>query len=54
MLVKDSENEKREIYGVVKDIESKGTAVINTKEGEIRRAIAQLIPLAGHCLVTQK
>ena len=54
VLVKDSENEKRGIYGVVKDIESKRTAVINSKKGEIRRAIAQLIPLAGHCLVTQK
>ena len=54
VLVKDSENEKRGIYGVVTKLESEGTAIINTRKGEIKRAISQLIPLAAHCLVTHK
>ena len=36
VLVKDSENEKRGIYGVVTKLESEGTAVINTRKGEIK------------------
>ena len=54
VLVKDSKNEKRGIYGVVTKLESEGTAIINTRKGEIKRAISQLIPLAAQCLVTHK
>ena len=54
VLVKDSENEKRGIYGVIDSFESEGTVMIRTKKGIIMRAVAQLIPLAGNCLVTQK
>ena len=54
VLVKDSENEKRGIYGVLNKLESEGTAIITTRKGEIKRAISQLIPLAAHCLVNHK
>ena len=54
VLIKDSENEKRGTYGVVTKLESERTAIINTKKGEVRKAISQLIPLAGHCLVSYK
>ena len=32
----------------------KNTAKLNTKKGEMRRAVNQLIPLAGHCLAKEK
>ena len=54
VLVKDSENEKRGIYGVIDVFESEGTVKIRTKKGMIKRAVAQLIPLAGDCLANQK
>ena len=54
VLVKDSENEKRGIYGVIDAFESEGTVRIRTKKGIIKRAVAQLIPLAGDCLANKK
>ena len=54
VLVKDSENEKRGIYGVIDGFESEGTVKVRTKKGIIKRAVAQLIPLAGDCLAKQK
>ena len=54
VLVKDSENEKRGIYGVIDSFESEGTVKVRTKKGIIKRAVAQLIPLAGDCLAKQK
>ena len=54
MLVKDSENEKRGVYGVIDSFESKGTVKVRTRKGIIKRAVAQLIPLAGDCLAKQK
>ena len=49
VLVKNTDNEKRGTYDVIRDLDG-NTAMIKTKKGEMRRAVNQLIPLAGHCL----
>ena len=49
VLVKNTDGEKRGTYGVIRELEG-NTATVNTKKGEIKRAVSQLIPLAGHCL----
>ena len=51
VLIKNTDNEKQGIYGVVYEIEDNSTATIRTKKGMMRRAICQLIPLAGSSLV---
>ena len=53
VLIKNTDNEKTGTYGVIKEMESKVTARIKTKKGEVRRAISQLIPLAGECLAKE-
>ena len=49
VLVRNTDGEKRGTYGVIRELEG-NTATVKTKKGEIRRAVSQLIPLAGHCL----
>ena len=46
-MIKNTDNEKMGTYGVVRKLEDDSSAIINTKKGIIRRAICQLIPLAG-------
>ena len=49
VLVRNTDGEKRGTYGVIRDLDG-NTATVKTKKREIRRAVNQLIPLAGHCL----
>ena len=51
VLIKASDFTKRGIYGVISQIDSEGTATMRTKEGEMKRAISQLCPLAGSHLM---
>ena len=51
VLIKNTDNEKQGIYGVIYEIEDKSTATIRTRKGMMRRALCQLIPLAGSSLV---
>ena len=53
VLIRNTDNEKTGTYGVIKEMESKVTARIKTKKGEVRRAISQLNPLAGECLAKE-
>ena len=50
VLVKTSDFTKRGMYGVITEIHGEGTATVHTKDGDIKRAIGQLCPLAGDCL----
>ena len=50
VLIKTSDFTKRGIYGVITEIHSEGTATVRTKDGDMKRAIGQLCPLAGNCL----
>ena len=52
VLIKSTDNEKRGTYGVISELD-KNTAKVNTKKGEMKRAVNQLIPLAGHCLAKE-
>ena len=51
VLIKNTENEKMGTYGVVQKVEDDSSATIKTKRGIVRRALCQLIPLAGSHLV---
>ena len=50
VLVKTSDFTKRGTYGVITEIHGEGTATVRTKEGDMKRAIGQLCPLAGNYL----
>ena len=54
VLIKNTENEKHGTYGVIMEIENRSTATIRTRKGLMRRALCQLIPLAGSCLVRKR
>ena len=47
VLVKTSDFTKRGVYGVITEIHGEGTATVHAKEGDLRRAIVQLCPLAA-------
>ena len=51
VLIKTSDFTKRGVYGVIREVNSEGTATIMTKEGEMKTAISQLCPLAGSHLM---
>ena len=51
VLVKRSDFTKRGTYGVITEIHGEGTATVHTKDGDLRRAIGQLCPLAGSHLM---
>ena len=51
MLIRNTDNERQGTYGIILDIEEGSTAVLRTRKGVMRRALCQLIPLAGSCLV---
>ena len=53
VLIKNSDNEKTGTYGVISELESESTAIVKTKKGLMRRAISELIPIAGHCLTVK-
>ena len=48
--VKTSDFTKRGTYGVITEIHGEGSATVHTKDGDMKRAIGQLCPLAGNCL----
>ena len=50
VLVKTLDFTKRGTYGVITEIHGEGTATVHTKEGDMKRAIGQLCPLAGSYL----
>ena len=50
VLVKTSDFTKRGMYGVITEIHGEGSATVHTKDGDMKRAIGQLCPLAGNCL----
>ena len=54
VLIKNSDNEREGTYGVIQEIEGDSTAILRTRKGIMRRAICQLIPLAGSCLVSRR
>ena len=54
VLIKNTDMERTGTYGVIKELESNATALVVTKKGRVRRAISQLIPLAGDCLAKEK
>ena len=51
VLIRNTDNERQGTYGIILDIEEGSTAIIRTRKGVMRRALCQLIPLAGSCLV---
>ena len=51
VLVKTSDFTKRGVYGVITEIHGEGTATVHAKEGDLRRAIGQLCPLAASHLM---
>ena len=51
VLIKTSDFTKRGTYGVITKIHGEGSATVHTKDGDIKRAIGQLCPLAGNCLI---
>ena len=51
VLIKTTDFTKRGTYGVIKEIHGEGSATIRTKDGDMKRAIGQLCPLAGNCLL---
>ena len=51
VLIKNSDNERQGTYGIILEIEEGSSAILRTRKGVMRRALCQLIPLAGSCLV---
>ena len=51
VLINTSDFTKRGTYGVITEIHGEGTATVHTKEGDLKRAIGQLCPLAGSHLM---
>ena len=51
VLIKTSDLTRRGVYGIITEIHGEGTATVHTKEGDLRRAIGQLCPLAGSHLM---
>ena len=51
VLIRNTDNERQGTYGIILEIEKDSTAILRTRKGIMRRALCQLIPLAGSCLV---
>ena len=47
VLIKNTENEKMGTYGVIQEVQDDSSATVKTRKGIMRRALCQLIPLAG-------